>query len=512
MDLVETERPLRPARRPARPVRGGRQDRGRGPRPHRLRRAQGRARGRASDGYYRVERAFGAFSRSLTLPEGVDAEAVTASFDRGVLEVRIPKPEQRKPRKIAIGGGDEPETPSRRRGRAARVARDAGGGRAASARPPPCPVRRSAPATRARYARTGTLHARPRRGRARRRSSRSRPRPSSRRSRSARPPSSASTWCSGTRSTCSSTPGHELIARARRAARVHALGPADHHRLRRLPGLLDGPRHGRRRDQGPRRAVRRRARRRDPRDRGGGRDASAPTSTARRSSWARRPRWRSRPRSARTSRSCSTSARRSTSTATTPRARPSARTAGSTAASPGTREHGPDGQVVYGIVQGGVDEDLRARVGAGGRRARRRRDRDRRLARRGQGRRCSRSSSWAIDGAAARTSPRHLLGIGESTTSCAASSSASTPSTARCRRGSAATAWRVVPDPDDALARRPRQGAAGARPTSRCSRAARARPARTATRRAYLHYLLKAARADRACGCSRSTTSPTCSG
>src|SRR4051794_17750904 len=54
------------------------------------------------EGYHRVERAFGAFSRSLTLPEGVDAEAVEANFDRGVLEVRIPKPEQPKPRKITI--------------------------------------------------------------------------------------------------------------------------------------------------------------------------------------------------------------------------------------------------------------------------------------------------------------------------------------------------------------------------------------------------------------------------
>src|SRR5919197_4510569 len=45
------------------------------------------------EGYYRVERAFGSFARSLTLPEGVDPHAVQASFDRGVLEVRIPKPE-----------------------------------------------------------------------------------------------------------------------------------------------------------------------------------------------------------------------------------------------------------------------------------------------------------------------------------------------------------------------------------------------------------------------------------
>ena len=62
---------------------------------------------------------------------------------------------------------------------------------------------------------------------------------------------------------------------------------------------------------------------------------------------------------ARTSRWCSTSARRSTAGATTPPAPPSAPTAGSTAAWPGTLQHGPEGQVVYGIVQGGVEEDLR---------------------------------------------------------------------------------------------------------------------------------------------------------
>jgi len=62
------------------------------------------------EGYHRVERAFGSFSRSLTLPEGVDPESVAASFDRGVLEIRIPKPEQRKPRKISIGVGDAPKT------------------------------------------------------------------------------------------------------------------------------------------------------------------------------------------------------------------------------------------------------------------------------------------------------------------------------------------------------------------------------------------------------------------
>ena len=56
----------------------------------------------SEEGYYRVERATGSFSRSLTLPKGVNADAVTAGFDRGVLEVRIPKPEERKPRRIEI--------------------------------------------------------------------------------------------------------------------------------------------------------------------------------------------------------------------------------------------------------------------------------------------------------------------------------------------------------------------------------------------------------------------------
>ncbi len=53
-------------------------------------------------GWYRVERQFGRFSRSLTLPEGINPDAIEAAFDKGVLEVRIPKPEERKPRRIAI--------------------------------------------------------------------------------------------------------------------------------------------------------------------------------------------------------------------------------------------------------------------------------------------------------------------------------------------------------------------------------------------------------------------------
>lgn len=63
------------------------------------------------EGYYRLERSTGAFSRSLTLPEGIDAEAVSATFANGVLEVRIPKPAQTQPRRVQIGlDGAAPKT------------------------------------------------------------------------------------------------------------------------------------------------------------------------------------------------------------------------------------------------------------------------------------------------------------------------------------------------------------------------------------------------------------------
>jgi HSP20 family protein len=62
------------------------------------------------EGYYRVERAFGAFSRSLTLPDGVDPKGIEAHFDRGVLEIRIAKPEQKKPKTVAINVGASADT------------------------------------------------------------------------------------------------------------------------------------------------------------------------------------------------------------------------------------------------------------------------------------------------------------------------------------------------------------------------------------------------------------------
>jgi HSP20 family protein len=63
-------------------------------------------------GWYRIERAFGSFNRSLTLPDGVDPDRIEASFAYGVLEVRIPKPEERKPRRIEIAGTSDNGTPT----------------------------------------------------------------------------------------------------------------------------------------------------------------------------------------------------------------------------------------------------------------------------------------------------------------------------------------------------------------------------------------------------------------
>jgi HSP20 family protein len=60
------------------------------------------------EGFYRVERSFGQFRRALTLPEGVDPESIAATFEKGVLEVRVPKPAERKPRRVAIHVGDQP--------------------------------------------------------------------------------------------------------------------------------------------------------------------------------------------------------------------------------------------------------------------------------------------------------------------------------------------------------------------------------------------------------------------
>ena len=62
------------------------------------------------EGYYRSERSYGSFFRTIPLPEGVDAENAVASFRNGVLEITMPAPERAKRRRVDIRE-DEEERP-----------------------------------------------------------------------------------------------------------------------------------------------------------------------------------------------------------------------------------------------------------------------------------------------------------------------------------------------------------------------------------------------------------------
>src|SRR5213592_4301387 len=65
-----------------------------------------------SDNYHRVERAYGSFTRSFTLPNTVSTEGATAEYKNGVLRVTLPKREETKARRIEIKAenGDAPKT------------------------------------------------------------------------------------------------------------------------------------------------------------------------------------------------------------------------------------------------------------------------------------------------------------------------------------------------------------------------------------------------------------------
>lgn len=64
-----------------------------------------------TDNYHRVERSYGSFTRSFTLPQTVTAEGATAEFKNGILYVSLPKREETRARKIEVTGIDgEPKT------------------------------------------------------------------------------------------------------------------------------------------------------------------------------------------------------------------------------------------------------------------------------------------------------------------------------------------------------------------------------------------------------------------
>jgi HSP20 family protein len=59
------------------------------------------------ENYRRVERQYGSFTRSFTLPQTVDTENVSATYDKGVLKITLPKKAEAKPKQIKVQVGSE---------------------------------------------------------------------------------------------------------------------------------------------------------------------------------------------------------------------------------------------------------------------------------------------------------------------------------------------------------------------------------------------------------------------
>src|SRR5947207_11515142 len=59
------------------------------------------------ENYRRVERQYGSFTRTFTLPQTVDSEKVSANYDKGVLKITLPKRAEAKPKQIKVNIGSE---------------------------------------------------------------------------------------------------------------------------------------------------------------------------------------------------------------------------------------------------------------------------------------------------------------------------------------------------------------------------------------------------------------------
>ncbi|PYX63338.1 MAG: molecular chaperone [Acidobacteria bacterium] len=59
------------------------------------------------ENYRRVERQYGSFTRTFTLPQTVDTESVSATYDKGVLKITLPKKAEAKPKQIKVNVGSE---------------------------------------------------------------------------------------------------------------------------------------------------------------------------------------------------------------------------------------------------------------------------------------------------------------------------------------------------------------------------------------------------------------------
>ncbi len=73
------------------------------------------------ENYRRVERQYGSFTRTFTLPTTVDAEKVSANYDKGVLSITLPKKAEAKPKqiKVNVGSGSEKTFEAKQPGKAA---------------------------------------------------------------------------------------------------------------------------------------------------------------------------------------------------------------------------------------------------------------------------------------------------------------------------------------------------------------------------------------------------------
>ena len=71
------------------------------------------------ENFRRVERQYGSFTRTFTLPTTVDAEKVSAHYDKGILKVALPKKAEAKPKQIKVNVGSEKTLEGKAPGRAA---------------------------------------------------------------------------------------------------------------------------------------------------------------------------------------------------------------------------------------------------------------------------------------------------------------------------------------------------------------------------------------------------------
>src|SRR5258708_2354203 len=62
------------------------------------------------ENFHRIERRYGAFARSFTLPNTVDPENVNASYENGILKIQLAKRAEAKPKQIKVGASTAPKT------------------------------------------------------------------------------------------------------------------------------------------------------------------------------------------------------------------------------------------------------------------------------------------------------------------------------------------------------------------------------------------------------------------